>query len=131
MSSRPLIKPHTVISSGDMSQATITSDVTVIQQLSSISYGYSWADGSTPVGTLKIQVSNDYSVDAGGTVSNSGTWPTMDLVYGGAVVSSIPVTGNSGNGLIDIETGAYAIRTVYTKTSGSGTLQCKITCKVK
>lgn len=130
MSSRPLVKPHAVITDGDMSTASITSDVTIIQMLSSISYGYSWT-GSTPVGTLKIQVSNDYSVDAGGTVLNAGTWSTLDLVYGGTIVSSIPVTGNTGNGLIDIETGAYAIRTVYTKSSGTGTLQCKITCKVK
>lgn len=94
-----------------------------------MSYGYSWS-GTSPVGTIKIQVSNDYSIDAGGAVSNAGTWSTIDLVYGGVVVSSIPVSGNTGNGLIDIETGAYAIRSVYTFTSGVGTLQAKITCKV-
>lgn len=129
MSSRPLIKPHTVILDGNMASVSITSDVTIIQQLSMISYGFSWV-GSTPIGTIAIQVSNDYSVDAGGIVSNAGTWTPLDLVYGGAVVSTVPVTGNTGNGMIDIETGAYAIRAVYTKTSGTGTIQGKVCSKV-
>jgi hypothetical protein len=113
-----------------MSAVSITSDVTIIQQLSAISYGFSWT-GSSPVGTIAIQVSNDYSIDAGGTVVNAGTWTALDLTYGGSVVSTVPVTGNTGNGLIDIETGAYAIRAVYTKTSGTGTLQAKLSAKVK
>lgn len=130
MSSRPLIKPHTVISDGNMASASITSDVTIIQQLSMISYGYSWS-GSSPVGTIAIQVSNDYAIDPGGTVSNAGTWTPLDLAYNGSIVSTVPVTGNTGNGLIDIETGAYAIRTVYTRTSGTGTLQGKLSAKVQ
>lgn len=129
MSSRPLIKPHPVITDGDMSQATITSDVTIIQQLSMICYGFSWS-GTSPVGTIAIQISNDYSVNPGGTVLNAGTWTSLDLVYGGSVVSTVPVSGNTGNGAVDVETGAYAIRALYTKTSGTGTLQCKINSKV-
>jgi len=129
MSSRPLLKPFSVITSGDMSQASITSSVTIIQQLSMISYGFSWS-GSSPIGTIAIQVSNDYAVDAGGTVTNTGSWATLDLEYGGSVVSSVPVSGSTGNGVVDVETGAYAIRAVYTKTSGTGTLQCKINAKV-
>lgn len=130
MSSRPLIKPHTVISDGNMASVSITSDVTIIQQLSMISYGFSWV-GSTPVGTIAIQVSNDYSIDPAGAVLNAGTWTPLDLIYQGNVVSTVPVSGNTGNGLIDIETGAYAIRAVYTKGSGTGTLQGKVCSKVQ
>jgi len=130
MSSRPLVKPHSVITSGDMSAASITSDVTIVQQLSNICYSYSWT-GSTPVGTLKVQASNDYSIDPGGVVLNAGTWNTLDLEVNGSVVSSIDVTGNTGNGMINIANlAAYAIRTVYTKTSGTGTLQAIIVAKV-
>lgn len=129
MSSRPLIKPHSVITDGSMA-GNITSDVTIIQQVSVMSYGYSWA-GTSPVGTMSVQVSNDYSIDPGGAVLNAGTWTTMDLIYGGATVTSVPVTGNTGNGMIDLGLiGTYAIRTVYTRTSGTGTLQCKINAKV-
>lgn len=129
MSSRPLIKPHAVITDGSMS-GNITSEVTIVQQLSMIAYGFSWT-GTTPVGTIAIQVSNDYAVDPGGVVSNAGTWTALDLIYGGTVVSTVPVTGNTGNGMIDVETGSYAIRAVYTRTSGTGTLQCKLCSKVQ
>lgn len=130
MSSRPLIKPHTVINSGDMSAASITSDVTIIQQLSMISYGYSWT-GTSPVGTIAVQVSNDYAIDAGGTVSNAGTWNALYFSSAGSSVASVAVTGNTGNGFIDLtKLAGYAIRTVYTKTSGTGTLQCKLNAKV-
>ena len=130
MSSRPLLKPHTVISNGNMSASSITSDVTIIQQLSAMSYGFSWS-GTSPVGVIAIQVSNDYSVDASGAVSNAGTWSPLDLSSNGVTSQSVAVTGNTGNGLVDVETGAYAIRAVYTKTSGTGTLQAKINAKVK
>ena len=129
MSSRPLLRPYSVITDGSMSAASITSAVTIVQQLSSISYGFSWS-GTSPVGTIKVQASNDYSIDSAGAVLNAGTWTTLDLSYGGSTVSSVPVTGNTGNGMVDVVSGAYALRVLYTKTSGVGTLQCKINAKV-
>jgi hypothetical protein len=129
MSSRPMLRPYSVITDGNMASASITSSVTIIQQLSSINYAFSWS-GTTPIGTIKVQASNDYSIDASGTVLNSGNWITLDLSYGGATVSSVPVTGNTGAGMVDVVSGAYALRVVYTKTSGVGTIQCKINAKV-
>lgn len=129
MSSRPLVNPFPSIKNGDMS-ANITGSVSIINQLSMMSYGFSWA-GTTPVGSISIQVSNDYSVDAGGQVKNAGTWNALTLNYGGSAVTTIPVSGNSGNGLVDIlQTGAYAVRPIYTFTSGTGTLQAIFTAKV-
>lgn len=116
MSSRPLLQPMPVIVNGDMS-GNLTSLVTIISNMSMMTYTYSWA-GTTPVGSIDVQISNDYSINSDGTVKNAGTWDSLPL-------SATPsVSGSAGNGAIDIDQlGAYAIRTVYTRVSGSGTLQ--------
>lgn len=123
MSSRPLLQPAPVIVNGDMS-GTITSKVTIISNISMMSYSYSWV-GTSPIGTITVQVSDDYTQNAEGVVSNPGTWNTLPLS------SSPAVSGNTGNGLIDIDQlGAYAIRTIYTPVSGIGSLQCIFKGKV-
>ncbi len=122
MSSRPLLKPQSVITNGSMA-GSLTSLVTIINQISIISYAVSWA-GSTPVGTMSVQVSDDYSQNGDGTVRNSGTWNTLPI-------NTMNVSGNTGNGFIDIYvTGAYAIRLLYTRSSGTGTMNATISGKV-
>lgn len=129
MSDRPYQDPVSVITDGAMS-GNITSSVTVLKQKTLFSYGYSWS-GSTPVGTLSLQFSNDFSLYANGTVKNAGTWTTATFDVAGAPVTSIAVSGNTGTAFLDVtRTGAYAMRAVYTRTSGTGTLQCKLTAKV-
>lgn len=129
MAFRPELKPYSVIENGNMA-GSITSDVTIIQKISMLSYSYSWS-GSSPAGSISVQVSNDYSIDAQGAVKNSGTWNTLTFLSGGSAVTSVAVSGNTGNGFIDLfQTGAYAIRTVYTRVSGTGTLQALINGKV-
>lgn len=137
MSDRPYIKPETVIPSAQGSPANgssmagnITSAPTVLAQKTVCSYSYSWT-GTSPVGTISVQSSNDFSLNAMGGVANSGTWNTMTFNSGGSAVSSLAVSGNTGNGQIDITmTGVYAIRTVYTFSSGTGTLNATIVAKV-
>lgn len=137
MSTRPQLSPYLVIpnalaspaNTGSMG-ASITSAPTIIQKVSMISYGLAWSAGSTPVGTASIQVSNDYALNAAGVVANAGTWTTINFNHGGSSVSSIAISGNTGNDMIEVSTGAYAIRLVYTRTSGSGTLAVTITAKV-
>lgn len=123
MSSRPQAGPFSVITNGDMS-GNITSKPTIIQKLSMIGYDISWT-GTAPVGTMSVQVSNTYSENADGTVRNAGNWTTLTLS------SPTPVSGATGNGFIDVDaTGAYAMRLVYTRTSGTGTMNATITAKV-
>lgn len=123
MSSRPLKQPYSVITNGNMA-GNITSAVTVMSNLSMISYSISWA-GSSPVGVMSVQVSNDYSQNGDGTARNAGTWNTLTL-------STTPsVSGSTGNGFIDVSaSAAYAMRLVYTRTSGTGTMQALIHGKV-
>lgn len=124
MASRPLFTPYPVVTNGDMSQTSIISKVTIIQSLSMVGYDISWS-GSSPVGTCSVQVSNTYSQDSNGAVKNAGNWTTLTLS------SPCSVSGNTGNGAIDVDaTGFYAIRFVYTKVSGTGTLNVTVNGKV-
>lgn len=124
MSSRPAIKPFSVITNGDMSQATIISTPTIIDNLSMVSYDVSWT-GTAPVGTMTVQVSNTYKQNSAGGSSVAGNWTTLSLS------SPASVTGNTGNGFIDVDvTAAYAVRLVYTRTSGTGTMQAVVASKV-
>jgi DUF971 family protein len=53
------------------------------------------------------------------------------MSYGGSTVTSVPVTGNTGQGFIDIlGTGAYAVRLFYDATSGTGSLTIVVNGKV-
>lgn len=89
-----------------------------------MSYSYSWT-GSTPIGSITVEVSDDYSQNSDGSVKNSGTWNELPLS------DTTDISGNTGNGLIDIDQlGTYAIRTKYTRVSGTGTLQCVYKGKV-
>lgn len=128
MSTRSNLSPKLVIENGNMS-GNITSLPTIFEYLTIPSFGYSWA-GTTPIGTISIQVSNDYSLFPNGQVKNAGNWVTVPLIYNQTVVQAVPLTGNSGAGFIEGSTGAYAVRTVYTATSGTGTLQATIKGKV-
>lgn len=137
MSTRTNLRPQIVIPSptgspanGSSLAGNITSQPILMQSLTGMGFSYSWT-GTSPVGTISVQVSNDYKQDAQGRVLNAGTWNTLTLNLSGIPVTSIPLTGNSGNGFIDVEqTQAYAIRTVYTAGSGTGTLQAIANGKV-
>lgn len=114
---------HNIVA-GDMSQATITSIVTNIEQLDNIGFQLNWS-GTSPVGTIAIQVSLDYAQDYLGNVTNTGTWATI------GITPTPSVSGNTGSAYIDVnQLSAPWIRAVYTKTSGVGTLQGWITGKM-
>lgn len=123
MSSRPLFKPHKVVTNGSMA-ADIVSEVTIIQMLSLVSYSISWV-GASPVGTISVEVSDDYAQDAAGIVKNPGNWSTLPLS------TTASVAGNADSGVIDIQQiPAYAIRLRFTRASGTGTMQATVSGKV-
>jgi len=127
MSSRTTLRPNPVIVNGDMS-GNITSAPTVLQSMTIASYAYSWV-GTVPVGAISIEVSNDYAIN-GNVVINPGTWVVVPISSGGVSANSVPLTGNSGEGYIEGASGAYAVRTKYSFTSGIGTLQVVFVGKV-
>lgn len=136
MSTRPNLRPQAVIGtgstpavSGDMS-ASITSNPTILQSLTIGSYAYSWS-GTSPIGGVSVQVSNDYALNPDGTVKNAGTWVAIYFTLNGStVVNSAPLSGNTGEGVIEWSTGCYAIRTLYTRVSGTGTFHSVVNGKV-
>lgn len=130
MSTRTGLRPQPVIVNGSMA-GNLTSTPTILQSLTSVGYSLSWT-GTSPVGTVSIQLSNDYALNPDGrTVENSGTWTTMTVSYNGSNVTTVPVTGNTGTLYIDItKTAGYASRLIYTFTSGTGTLNALINGKV-
>lgn len=110
--------------------SNITSTPTILGSLTGVAYGLSWS-GTSPVGTVSVQVSNDFSLNPDGTVANAGTWNTLTLSVNGQPATTIAVTGNTGNGFIDVDpTAAYAVRIVYTAGSGTGSLTVTVNGKV-
>lgn len=123
MASRPILAPFSVIEDGDMS-GNIISDITVIQNTSMIAYEVSWS-GTTPIGEMSVEVSNTYTQNADGSQRNPGEWTAIPMS------DTADVTGNTGTGFIEIEgLSAYAVRLVYTRTSGTGTMNAVIAGKV-
>lgn len=139
MSSRPQLDPYTVYPNADAipantssMAASFTTQPTIVQKLSQISYSCTWT-GASPVGFISIQGSNDFNIKPGGAnaVQNPGTWNNLVLSFDGANTTTIPISGNTGNGLIDIaSTGLYAVRLSYTATSGTGNMTVVINAKV-
>lgn len=130
MSSRPNIQSYQVITNGNMA-GNLTSSVSVIPQVTVGSYAYSWS-GSTPIGYITVEVSNDYAPGGiDGKTANAGTWTEIYFTLDGSTVTNqAPVTGNTGTGFIEWSTAAYAIRTKFYFTSGTGTIQSYINAKV-
>lgn len=93
-----------VITSGDMSAASVTSDSFTVQHTPIVCIELNWA-GAAPVGTAQLQ----------GSVSGLNWFN---------VGSTVAVSGASGTVQVtDANAGYLFARVVYTRTSGSGTLQ--------
>lgn len=92
--------------------ANITSSAVNVQEAVSYSVHAIWSAGATPIGTLDLQASND------------------GVNYQSVLSAPAAVSGNSGQILINIEKHAYAyIQVVYTRTSGSATLNVYVNAK--
>lgn len=90
----------------------ITSSSLGVNEAISFSVQAIWSDGTSPVGSLDLQASND------------------GINFTSVLTSPSAVSGNSGQILINVEKHAYAnIRIVYTRTSGDGTLNVYVNAK--
>lgn len=123
MSRKNNLLKYQTISSGDMSQSSLTSAVTDIRFLDNV--GIQLNATGVPVGTFDVQVSADYAQDYDGNVTASGNWISVTLP------STPSVAGAAKQIYIDInQISAPYIRVVYTRTSGTGTLNAFITGKM-
>mgnify|MGYP000101883020 CR=1 FL=1 len=124
MSSRPLLKPQSVVTNGNMA-TSLTSLATNINMVSILSYTIVWT--GSPTGTFSVQVSNDYIPNPLGVQDapvNAGTWVALSLS------TTVAPAGSGSSAFIDIDTcGAAWIRLVYTRSSGTGTLNATIAGK--
>lgn len=85
--------------------ANRTSEGTNLETTVSCAVQVVWSGGASPVGTIALEASND------------------DVTYTQIDESVLPVSGNSGSHMINIEKPAYSlVRVVYTRTSGAGNL---------
>lgn len=75
-----------------------------------------WSGGGSPVGTLKLQVSNAAPDETGSTPLNAPTGATWTDVSG----SSTSVSADGDYFWNIAELGARWVRLVWTRTSGSG-----------
>ena len=122
-----------IISSGNMSVSSIVSSVSSIEFLDDVGIQLNWS--GSPTGTFSVQVSADYSQDTSSppNVTNAGNWAPLVLTYwtGSAFVTTTAIPTSLGSPIyLDLALlSAPWIRTVYTKTSGSGTLDAFITAK--
>ncbi len=123
MSTRPILKPFPVFTNASMAD-DLTSPATIISNLSGVGYDIIWTGDA--VGTFSVEVSNTYSIDAMGNVQNAGNWTAVTLS------GSVAPAGSADNGFINLAgLEAYAVRLVYTSTSGTGTLNATIAGKVQ
>ena len=105
-----------------MSQASITSVATNIQYLDNIGIQLNFT--GSPNGTFAVQVSADYQQDPEGSIRVPGNWIPI------ALPSTPLASGSAGQIYIDLnQLSAPYIRVVYTKTSGTGTLNAFVTGK--
>jgi uncharacterized membrane protein len=102
-----------IISSGDMT-TTLKSIAIDLNRSDTRSYSVQFVfTGTSPVGTVYVQGSNDGGV-----------------TYTQVTDSILPVSGNSGSCLINVEMPAYQlVQAVYVPVSGTGTMNCYINGK--
>lgn len=114
-------KSFQLISSGNMA-SSITSSAQESQYQDNIAIQLIWT--GSPVGAFSIQVSVDYKEDAEKNIIVAGTWSTLTLS------NAITASGSGDNAYIDLnQLSAPYYRIVYTRTSGTGTLNAYVSSK--
>ena len=106
------IEERTNLASAQSIGASFSSDKLAVGSFEGIAIDARWSGGGTPIGTLKVQVSNDPESTA-----------DASIVWTDYTGSSLSVSGNSGSIMYDIAPHNFnLIRVVYTRTSGSASM---------
>lgn len=120
--SKKVLPKFQIITSASMG-ASVTSTVTNIENIDNIAIqiGFTTSDA---VGTFSVQGSVDHAQDQNGNVQVAGNWVALTL-------SPVPVAASAAdNILISLNQLPFPwLRTVYTRTSGTGTLNAYIAGK--
>lgn len=117
-SSKNVLRVWNGIANSDMSAASITSDPTNVLFMDNVQVQLNYT--GTPTGTFQVQVSSDYDP----TTATAGNW--VPIPFG----STISATGAADQIILDMnQLPAPWVRVVYTRSSGSGTLNMYLTAK--
>lgn len=120
MAFNPMYQNHLV--NGASLAATYTSPIQVLHMQDNLGIQLNWT--GTPTGTFAFQVSADYAQTQEGTVQNPGHWVTL------TVTPTISAAGSADQAYVDLnQLSSQWVRIVYTRTSGSGTLDVWTTAK--
>lgn len=103
--------------------ASVTSSVADLKNIGPTSVQFIWYTGSTPVGEMKLQGSNQVFNSA----TSVASWTDLSTsIYAG----SVALSGNSGSYMYNISNAGFRwLRAIYTRTSGSGTLDINFSGK--
>lgn len=116
-----LLNPVHIITAQSLGTSTTSAPVEVKLQ-DNIGVQLHWT--GAPVGAFTFQVSMDYRQDQEGNVVNAGNWVTMP------VSPAIAAAGSADDAYVDLnQISAPYMRIVYTRTSGTGTLDAYVNGK--
>lgn len=117
MARKNILEPYKMFDSVDISQ-TETSHIVNIKNMDKASIILEWT-GSSPVGTIDVQVRNIKE-----PVGPVTSWISLDM---GATIN---ITGASGNHILRFDELPFSeVRLVYTSVSGTGSLTATVTAK--
>lgn len=123
MSRKNNLLSYKLISAGDMS-GNLASPATNIQFLDNIGIQANVVSG-TPTGVLQVQVSADYLEDNNHNILNAGHWVSLTPAQQSLTAGAPAQTYFDLNQL-----SSPWVRLIYTRTSGSGSLDAFITAKM-
>ena len=116
-----LLAPFKILKAVSMG-ANITSDAVEVKLQDNVGVQLNWI--GTPTGVFSVEVSMDYNEDINGNITNQGNWISLPLS------PPIAASGAADVAYIDLnQLSASYIRVKYTRTSGTGTLDCFVTAK--
>ena len=100
-------RPVTIMSAGDMSQASLASGPVPINETKNVAVQLTWT--SNAVGSYAVQVSNDQM-----------HWANLDTTGAPAIA------GTPGTVMLDLTTFAPYLQVIYSRTSGAGALTVSV-----